>query len=391
MTENSGKLRTILRRFSEPKTQASLFQYIKEKPDPSVWEEEDWNFLRHPIQSFRDAWKSPHTQASLFHYIEEEHKDPFSFKAFIHDFFTGAKGPQFIPSVFADQEELILEGARRRTRWFESGMLSLFVHVAIIGLAIFLAVEHEKSAANNEDNVVYVSNPMISPFEGDGRDGGGGGGGGKNQPEPAATGRMPETTRVQMVPPDPENPTPLMPAEDLLAQVASVQMPIDIPQDMSLPIGDIPSGPPNRSMSSGPGSGGGIGTGVGTGVGSGKGAGYGPGEGGGMGGGRGGGIGSGVGPYVVGNGIKAPEILYKPLPNYTEEARKARAEGIVLIQAIVRKDGTVDSFKILRPLGYGLDESAIQTIASKWKFKPGTKDGQAVDVQANIEVTFRLY
>jgi TonB family protein len=110
-----------------------------------------------------------------------------------------------------------------------------------------------------------------------------------------------------------------------------------------------------------------------------------------MGGGSGGGIGSGVGPYVVGNGVTNPVALYQPLPHYTEEARKARAEGIVLIQAVVRKDGSVDSFKILRGLGYGLDESAINTIATKWRFKPGTKDGQPVDVWANIEVTFRLY
>jgi len=207
---------------------------------------------------------------------------------------------------------------------------------------------------------------------------------------PPATGRMPETTRVQMIPPDPENPKPLMPAEDLLAQVASVQMPIDIPQDQSLPIGDI-TAPPNGSLSSGPGSGGGIGTGRGTGVGSGTGAGVGPGSGGGMGGGSGGGIGSGVGPYVVGNGVKAPQVLFQPLPAYTEEARKARAEGIVLIQAIIRKDGTVDSFKVLRGLGYGLDESAINTIATKWRFRPGTFNGAPVDVQANIEVSFRLY
>jgi protein TonB len=182
----------------------------------------------------------------------------------------------------------------------------------------------------------------------------------------------------------------LLPAEDLLAQVASVQMPIDIPQNQALPIGDI-FAPPNRSVSSGPGSGGGIGTGRGTGVGSGTGAGVGPGSGGGMGGGRGGGIGSGVGPYVVGNGVKPPVPLVQPLPAYTEEARKARAEGIVLIQAIVRKDGTVDSFKVLRGLGYGLDESAINTIATKWRFKPGTFKGMPVDVQANIEVSFRLY
>jgi TonB family protein len=117
----------------------------------------------------------------------------------------------------------------------------------------------------------------------------------------------------------------------------------------------------------------------------------GPGSGGGMGGGSGGGIGSGNGPYVSGKGVKDPVILIQPLPAYTEEARKARCEGVVLIQAIIRKDGTVDSFKILRGLGYGLDESAIQTIATKWRFRPGTLNGTPVDVYANIEVSFKLY
>jgi periplasmic protein TonB len=195
---------------------------------------------------------------------------------------------------------------------------------------------------------------------------------------------------VQMIPPDPENPRPLLPAEDLLAQVASVQMPIDIPQDQSLPIGDI-FAPPNGSMSSGSGIGGGIGTGRGTGVGSGTGAGVGPGSGGGMGGGSGGGIGSGIGPYVSGNGVRNPVELFKPPPPYTEAARKARAEGIVVLQAIIRKDGTVDSFRVVRGLGYGLEESAISTIAAKWRFRPATFNGVPVDFQADIEVVFRLF
>ncbi len=388
MTGSSNKLR-IIARFSEPKTQPSLFHYIKEKPDPSVFEDIDLSFLRHPIRAFKEAWRAPRTKPSLFHYTEEEQKTPFSWKEFFNDLFTGFRNPMFIPSVFSDPDGWALERAQGRTRKMEAGMLSIFIHVAIVGL-IFVLIHEAEKPEPAKDNVVFVNNPIVSPFEGDGRDGGGGGGGGKNQPLPPATGRMPETTRVQMIPPDPENPKPLMPADDLLAQVPSVQMPIDIPQDQSLPIGDI-SAPPNGSMSSGPGSGGGIGTGHGTGVGSGTGAGVGPGSGGGMGGGSGGGIGSGIGPYVVGNGVKAPVVLFQPLPAYTEEARKARAEGIVLIQAIIRKDGTVDSFKVLRGLGYGLDESAINTIATKWRFRPGTFNGSPVDVQANIEVSFRLY
>jgi protein TonB len=389
MTGSNGKIRNTFKRFSKSRTQPSLFHYVKETPDESVWKDVDWGFLRHPIQYLKQEWKAPRTRPSLFHYVEEEAKTPFSWNEFFRDLFTGFSNPLFIPSVFADPQSLQEERAKGRTRKMESGMLSLFVHAAVLGL-IFVAIHEAEKPTPKNDNIIFVNNPIVSPFEGDGMEGGGGGGGGKNQPMPPATGRMPDTTRDQMIPPDPENPKPLMPAEDLLDQVASVQMPIDIPQDQSLPIGVIDA-PPNGSMSSGPGSGGGIGTGRGTGVGPGTGAGVGPGSGGGMGGGSGGGIGSGIGPYVVGNGVKPPEVLFQPLPAYTEEARKARAEGIVLIQAIIRKDGTVDSFKVLRGLGYGLDESAINTIATKWRFKPGTYKGLPVDVQANIEVSFRLY
>jgi periplasmic protein TonB len=381
-------MRIKVNRFSEPRTQPSLFHYIKETPDPSVWEGIDWDFLRHPIRAYK-AWRlAPRTKPSLFHYIDQEPEAPFSWKEFFSDLFTGFKNPLFISSVFSKPEEWSIERAQTRTRKIEAETLSLFVHVALVGLLLFL-VRQGETPAQQKDNVVFLNNPIALPFEGDGREGGGGGGGGKNQPAPPATGRMPETTRVQMIPPDPDNPKPLVPVEDLLQQVASVQMPIDIPQDQSLPIGDI--APPNYSMSSGPGSGGGIGTGRGTGVGSGSGAGVGPGSGGGMGGGSGGGIGSGIGPYVVGGGVKAPIVLFEAKPNYTEEARKARIEGVVLLQLVVRKDGSTDSFKVLRGLGYNLDESAISTIANKWRFKPGTKSGVPVDVQILIEVSFRLY
>jgi protein TonB len=383
-------LSSFLARFKEPPTQASLFHYIKEEPERSVWSDLDWSFLRHPIRSFLEEWKQPRTKASLFHYVEEPgERQPFSWKEFIHDLFS-FKSPVFIPSVFSDPQELALEKARIRSRRMEAGMLSLLVHAIMVGIAVIAIYRGVESSIPKETTVFVNTSPIYLPFEGDGREGGGGGGGGKNEPTPPSGGRMPDTTRFQMIPPDPTDPKPLMPADDTMTETASVQMPIDIPQDQSLPIGDV-AAPPSNYRSSGPGSGGGIGTGTGTGVGSGRGPGVGPGEGGGMGGGRGGGIGSGVGPYVVGNGVRPPTAIYQPLPAYTEDARKARAEGVVLIQAVIRKDGTVDSFKVLRGLGYGLDESAINTIATKWRFRPGTLNGTPVDVLANIEVSFRLY
>ena len=102
--------------------------------------------------------------------------------------------------------------------------------------------------------------------------------------------------------------------------------------------------------------------------------------------------GSGTTPYIVGSrGVKPPVPSFQPLPSYTDEARAARIEGIVMIKAVVNKDGYVTNPVVLSGLGYGLDESAIETILTKWRFNPGTLDGTPVDVQANIEVSFRLY
>ncbi len=91
------------------------------------------------------------------------------------------------------------------------------------------------------------------------------------------------------------------------------------------------------------------------------------------------------------SGVTPPVALETPLPYYTDEARQNRIEGIVLVQLVVRKDGTVDSFKVLRGLGYGLDESAINMIKSRWRFQPGTYNGIPADVQINVEVSFRLF
>jgi TonB family protein len=95
--------------------------------------------------------------------------------------------------------------------------------------------------------------------------------------------------------------------------------------------------------------------------------------------------------YASGGPVSVPKMVYSPMPRYTEEAKKAKIQGVVMLQVILRKDGSVDSFKVLRGLGYGLDESAINTLATQWRFEPATLNGQPVSVQATIEVSFRLY
>jgi TonB family protein len=95
-------------------------------------------------------------------------------------------------------------------------------------------------------------------------------------------------------------------------------------------------------------------------------------------------------PPIMARGEDSPYPLIRPTPSYTEEARKRRIMGTVVIQCVIRKDGIPDTSKIVKGLGYGLDESAINTIA-RWRFIPAIVDGRPVDTWANIEVSFHLY
>jgi TonB family protein len=89
--------------------------------------------------------------------------------------------------------------------------------------------------------------------------------------------------------------------------------------------------------------------------------------------------------------FQPPNILERPIPNYTEEARDARVEGIVVLLVTIDKDGSVNNARVTQGLGYGLDESAIRTVTKQWRFSPATRDGIPVDHFATIEVSFHLF
>ena len=206
----------------------------------------------------------------------------------------------------------------------------------------------------------------------------GGGGGGERNPVPASKGRAPKfSLKPQLAPPVViiQNPNPKLPVEPTLYG----------PPEIKVPQPNLPNyGDPLAAMitnSSGPGSGGGIGTGSGGGVGSGSGPGLGPGDGGGTGGGH----------YHPGSGgIGYPECVYCPQPPYTEEARKARFQGTVLLQVLILPDGRSSEARVIRGVGMGLDESALQTVRT-WRFKPMIGPGnRPVPVETTIEVTFHL-
>ncbi len=196
-------------------------------------------------------------------------------------------------------------------------MLAVVFHVALLTLALIPWASAKKPPKATETAVMlYLPADLILPPKA--ADSGGGGGGGKRQLTLPSKGRLPRPAEKQLAPPDPEppkNPDPTLIVEPTVVAPQLAQL----PQLNLLNIGD-PNGIPGPP-SSGPGTGGGIGTGQGRGVGEGKGPGVGPGEGGGFGG----------GVFRIGGGVSPPTVIHRTEPQYSEEARKARYQGAVVI------------------------------------------------------------
>jgi TonB family protein len=260
----------------------------------------------------------------------------------------------------------------------KSFMLSTGGQLVIVGIVVALSFTKPGQTAIKQAVTLFTPvdidayQPKMAPKK---QAMGGGGGGGDRSPLPASKGRLPKQSLRQFTPPMAvvNNPNPKMTMEPSIIVPPDVQLPNVNMAQYGDPLGKL--GP----ASNGPGSGGGIGSGSGGGVGSGKGGGFGPGEGGGVGG----------GVYKVGGGVTAPVVIFKKDPEYSEEARKAKYQGTVLLAIEVSPDGKATNVRVVRSLGLGLDEKAMEAVKA-WKFKPGYRNGQPVTVAATIEVNFRL-
>lgn len=258
-------------------------------------------------------------------------------------------------------------------------MGSLAVHGAallLIAGGIILARRMVQEVTKHETITLIAPSDMI-PLPPSKTAAGGGGGGGDRDKFQAPKGALPKFAMEQITPPQivvrNQNPK--------LAVTPTVIVPPEIKIASNMPnLGDPLSPAMPTTMSNGTGYGGGIGSGVGTGVGSGTGPGVGPG--------RGGGIGGGV--FRVGGGVSAPRVIYQPDPEYSEEARKAKYQGVCVLWLVVGPDGRPQNLRVTRSLGLGLDEKAIEAVKS-WKFEPAMKDGRPVAVEISVEVDFHLY
>jgi TonB family protein len=226
--------------------------------------------------------------------------------------------------------------------------------------------------------------------------GGGGGGGGKEEPKPASTGKMAMQVKDPIIPPS-KDITPLDNPELKIQPATKGNQKPKINQDM--PNYGIAQG--GVDLSDGTGRGGGQGNGNGRGQGNGNGLGYGNGNGSGFGNGNGNGNGNGRGdgdgapPSLPPRAPAAPvveklQILSKPQPRYTEEARKNAISGRVVLRVTFSANGQVTNISTVSGLPYGLTDQAIAA-ARQIQFIPQKQNGQPVSVSRSIEFSFNLY
>lgn len=271
---------------------------------------------------------------------------------------------------------------------------SSLAHASLILALLWMTAAPADTAPSEEavqpTRLVYI----VSPGPG-----GGGGGGGLRNPLPArkVERRGPAQPRIAMpaVTPkpvlttarreEPPKPTPAVvpvearvePAPELLPSrvlVAPVVAAATSERDNE---GVIEK--PRETESQGQGAGGGAGAGQGTGNGAGQGSGIGEGSGGGTGG----------GPYRPGSGVSPPRLLREVKADYTDDARRRNLTGDVVLEIVVRRDGSVGDVTVLDGLGAGLDQRAIAAVR-QWRFDPARLKGVPVDVIVEVAVEFTL-
>jgi periplasmic protein TonB len=255
----------------------------------------------------------------------------------------------------------------------ENFILSFVTHTVLIGLGLLLVHFGLQTTRKAMERPKYDLTDISAYIPHVGTKAGGGGGGGDASKVKASTGTPPKANLQQQIVP----PTVIVPKTQ--AKITAEQT---IVADLKVPQSPQVGDPLSKLMIPS------NGTGVSSGVGAGAGGGIGSGNGGGLGAGTGGNFGGGV--FHVGNGVAAPVAIYAPDPDYSEEARKAKHQGTVILTVIVGPDGRVHNARVTRSLGLGLDEKAIEKVLS-WKFQPATKDSKPVAVEVSVEVSFNLY
>jgi len=356
---------------------------VTSKPVNVKWIGDERPFWKRFQDNFRDAFGETSLPEGITAKPIEIHDNlkatRLSFFASLKQNIKDALFPEKLPPLDLTSKPVAVKSMWGKSEYSsKSRAVSMAVHIGLV--IIGFALSTNQTVQQTVRNTVTLYAPDLSaymPAPEAPKLSGGGGGGGNNNPLPPNRGKLPRADLKQFTPPTQEvlNPDPKLVMEPTVIAPPDMALPNVDMANFGDPLSSIIGGPP----SNGPGSGGGIGTGRGGGVGSGRGGDVGEGEGGGFGG----------GVFRVGGGVTSPVPVYKIEPEYSEEARKAKYQGTVVLSVIIDSTGKPTNLKVLRPLGLGLDEKAIEAV-QKWRFRPGTKEGKPVAVYATIEVNFRL-
>jgi TonB family protein len=248
----------------------------------------------------------------------------------------------------------------------ETFVFSLLGQTLIVGLIVYLM---SCVIAQKPPVIAKLSDLKELPLIFSGHNGGSGG---NFEKLPASHGTLPRASLEDQIVP----PTVLVPKEPpKLAMEESVRVAPEVKLPPSGQIGD-PLSQFTGALSDGPGGPKGIGPGCCGGVGDsvGPGAGSGP---------------PGIWPAGK-HGVTVPEAIYSPEPTFSDEARRAKEQGSVVLLVVVGKDGHAYDIRVGQSRGLGLDEKAVEAV-SRWRFKPATLNGQPVATQIAVEVNFHLY
>jgi protein TonB len=243
-------------------------------------------------------------------------------------------------------EDILIESARQKGRGRKALSLpvSLALHVLVIGAAVGASIWFVEDVPEPPIPVTFYAAAPPPP------------------PPPPAAAPKPAAAKPQVV-----KPVPVRPSE----MTAPTMIPEKIPEPLAAPELEIAA---DEGVEGGVE--GGVPGGVLGGVLGGVVGGTGP--------------GTGDEPLRVGGDVKAPQLVNRVEPSYPEAARKARMEGVVILEAIITANGNVEEVKVLKSVNPLLDAAATRAV-QQWRYRPATLNGRAVRVYLTVTVTFNLH
>ena len=271
--------------------------------------------------------------------------------------------PQKLPPLVLESKPIAVVDRMKTKQDPKATGFAIGIYALLILLIALLIRAHVQLAAPvKQQAVLDLAPPPKAPPRAEAM----GGGGGQRGPTPVTKGTPPKFADQQIVPPK---------APPMVEPKIKIQPTIEVQKDVKMA-----SSLPQIGVANSPLVGMSMGNGRGTGLGSGNGSGLGPGTGGNTGGGL----------RHIGGGVSAPQLIFQVDPEFSEEARKAKVAGIVVVSLWVGPDGRPSNVHVVQGIGMGLNEKAVEAV-KQYRFKPAMENGKPVTVDLNVEVNFQIF